>query len=172
MSTVFLPCQVHNFLYTRLKNCKADSLSTLYPAQTKLKSLETILPKSCFIAAITCEVVLEITQTRANHTASSQCPECKNLWTPTCLWQVHGQSPSWNHQDSLTNGDKILVGNHAGWYSNIYCHAPCVARALLAGRFLPLPIPHQQCSYLAIIFITDLPLSRYMKNILTTSQSL
>lgn len=128
------------FQCTSLKNCRAEALKLLQPLNQNPQKRLFQSPAS--LRPLPGRQIKKSLKIYAHMSVTSS---------------SLGQSPSWNHQDSLTTGAKPC------WpiFKNVSSHAPHVARPLPAGRFCLQPF------LITFIFITHLPPQINSLNLIT-----
>uniref|UniRef100_A0A8D0CYT6 Gypsy retrotransposon integrase-like protein 1 n=1 Tax=Sander lucioperca TaxID=283035 RepID=A0A8D0CYT6_SANLU len=161
------------------KNTKPDALSRLFDTDSLPKSVETILPGSCVIGAVSWEVEERVKRATIDLPVPVGCPP-NRLFVPS---ELRSQVVHWAHSSMLSchPGVKrtVFVVRQRFWWPGIvdsvkeYVAAcpVCAQHKSLhqppAGLLHPLPVPSRPWSDISLDFVTGLPLSEGNTTILT-----
>ena len=161
------------------RNIKPDALSRQFFGEDNNDSVETILPPSCLVAALTWPVEERVLAALRDQPGPSCCP-------PTLLFVPAGLRSDviqWLHSSLLAchpgvQRTKALVQQRFWWptlqddvrefvAACPVCNQQKTPRQAPAGLLLPLPVPRRPWSHISVDFVTGLPPSSGHTVILT-----
>ncbi|KAF7203712.1 putative LOC107387426-like protein [Nothobranchius furzeri] len=162
----------------KMLNTKPDALSRQYPSDKEVEST-TILPSSCIVGAITCDITAKVLETQQTEPDPGT-----GLPNRTCVPSfVRSSLIKWTHASKFSIhpgvGRTLALIRRTFWWPALYkdvkeyisaCQVCARGKANIQpphGLLCPLLVPSRPWSHIALDFVTGLPFSKGFNSILT-----